>query len=125
MRRKRLGPALAALALFGSVVPVAAQILFATTTPNSVTVATAGTFVPILSQNPYRKAFMVENPNGSGVVVFVYLGGGNRCVGATTSNAFDLAAGQSLFSGGAVVETDPICVSANTNGTLVKFAEGN
>jgi len=121
--RKRL--CLVALALLAPAAPALAQIIFATTTPGSVTVATASSFVPILAQNTHRKAFLVENPNGSGVIVYVFLGGGGNCRGATTANSFDLAGGQALFSSGAVIESDPICVSANSNGALVKFAEGN
>ena len=116
---------LAVFALLAPAAPGLAQVIFATTSPASVTVATADSFVPILAQNTHRKAFMVENPNGSGVIVYVYLGGGGNCRGATTANSFDLAAGQALFSSGAVIESDPICVSANSNGALVKYAEGN
>ena len=125
MRRWHKGATLVALLLLGIAAPAVAQVMFATTTPGSVTVAQADAFVAILRQNLHRKSFMIENPNGSGVIVYVYLGGGGQCRAATASNSFDLAAGQALFSSGPVIETDPICVSANSNGALVKFAEGN
>jgi hypothetical protein len=125
MKRYRIGAGLALLALCGMAGPAVAQLSFATTAPGSVTIATADAFVAILPQNTHRKAFMVENPNGSGVIVYVFLGGGGKCLGASAATAFDLAAGQALFSSGAVVETDPICVSASSSGALVKFAESN